>query len=290
MPNQVLFPSVPDPEGVGKSSEYFLDLIAGVWGRDEARALLREMHRETLGWTAARWQEPLPASAEPLFAGWTRELLAGRPWQYITGKAWFAGMELEVNPSVLIPRPETEELLEWVLADAPPAGTGFLDAGTGSGCLALGIAARFPEAPVYGLDISEEALSIARRNAARFAPGVHFFRYDLLLSPPGPLPSAGVWVSNPPYVTDAEAASLSAWVKEHEPGLALFVPGTDPLLFYRILSRLAVSQPEPPAFLYFELNPLTASELAGWLMQEGFASPTLRKDMQGKERFMRVAL
>lgn len=265
-------------------------MIAGVWGRDEARALLREMHRETLGWTAARWQEALPASAVQKFSGWTRELLAGRPWQYITGKAWFAGMELEVNPSVLIPRPETEELLEWVLADAPPAGTGFLDACTGSGCLALGIAARFPDAPVYGFDVSEDALSTARRNAARFAPAVHFFRYDLLEPVPGVLPPAGIWVSNPPYVTDAEAASLSSWVKEHEPGLALFVPGSDPLLFYRILCRLARRHPSPPSFVYFELNPATAAGLSGWLVQEGFSAPFIRKDMQGKERFMRVAL
>jgi release factor glutamine methyltransferase len=270
----------------GKNSQYFLDLLRDQKGDAEARAILREMHRETLNWQPGNWQETLPESVAMQFTSWVEALLTGKPWPYVLGKAWFFGMELTINEAVLIPRPETEELLEWILQDANEPGEGFLDWCTGSGCLALGLARHYPQAPVSGLDLSQPALEIARFNARKLGQRVEFFSQNAL-DPTYIPPPAGVWVSNPPYVLPSEKDSLSPEVLDFEPSMALFVEGLDSLLFYKHILLASRISPVTKR-LYFELNPLTAEEVEQWARSEGFTRLTFRKDMQGKTRFLRV--
>ena len=218
-----------------------------------------------------------------------QRLLRGEPVQYILGEAEFGGRTFHVEPGVLIPRPETYELCRWIMVDGrwkmeDGRHVSILDIGTGS--IACTLAAEMPNAEVTAWDISDDALRIASENAKRTGVHVSFekvdvldfqfsifnFQFDLI-------------VSNPPYICNKERAKMERNVLEHEPALALFVPDDDPLLFYRAIARFAAKALKPGGALFFEINPLYASEMQQMLRTEGFSHTEVRNDQFGKQRF-----
>ncbi len=235
-------------------------------------------------------QQPVPAAAlaaaEPLLA----RLLAHEPVQYVLGSAFFADMQLEVTSDTLIPRPETEELVQLIVREqASHRGRRVLDVGTGSGCLALALARALPAPQVTAVDISARALAVARRNAARYAPEVTFEELDILRGlPTGIAPGTlGVLVSNPPYVRDSERAEMRENVLAWEPATALFVPDDDPLLFYRRLAAVGTALLQPGGMAYLEINEALGPETAALFTQHGFADVQVLDDLFGKPRMLR---
>lgn len=216
-------------------------------------------------------------------------LLRLEPVQYITGTCWFYGMELQVNPQVLIPRPETEELVDWILQDhTGPEALHMLDIGTGSGCIPLALKNSRPAATVTGIDVSEGALTVARGNASRLQLDVTFSKVNVLdTQETAALPAFHVIVSNPPYILQSEQSTMQEQVWGFEPSLALFVPDNDPLLFYRYISQLAATHLITGGHLYFETNEALANEVAALMKEEGFQEVEVKQDIFGKERMVK---
>ena len=214
-------------------------------------------------------------------------LLKGEPVQYVTGVAEFGGRRFHVEPGVLIPRPETAELCQWIIDERgerkDERGGSILDIGTGSGCIACTLAAELPGSKVTAWDISDEALRIAQENAQNIGVNICFEEVDILSISP-----SSQWstiVSNPPYICNKEREGMEQNVLDHEPSLALFVPDEDPLLFYRAITRFAKTALKDGGNLYFEINPLYAQQLEQLMQEEGFSDIRFRYDSFGKQRF-----
>ena len=235
-------------------------------------------------------QEPVSAAALAAAAPLLARLQAHEPVQYVLGTAFFAEMLLEVTPDTLIPRPETEELVQVIAREQDRRrGLHVLDVGTGSGCLALALARALPAAQVLAVDISPGALAVARRNAARYAPTVQFEEVDILRAlPTGTAPGTlDVLVSNPPYVRESERALMRENVLAWEPATALFVPDEDPLLFYRRLAAVGAALLKPGGTAYLEINEALGPETAALFTQQGFVEVQVFDDMFGKPRMLR---
>jgi len=214
------------------------------------------------------------------------QLEAQKPIQYIFGKAYFYGLEFKVNESTLIPRPETEGLVEWVINDIQnPQHIKILDIGTGSGCIAISIAKNLKGTEVSAIDVSEEALAVAKENARSNDIDINFHLLNILEAESLPQ-KYDIIVSNPPYVRHLEKAEIKPNVLEHEPHLALFVQDDDPLLFYRKIARLAKKYLKPDGRLYFEINQYLGKETVAMLEAEGFKNIVLRKDLMGNDRMV----
>jgi len=213
------------------------------------------------------------------------------PIQYIIGETEFFGLPLEVTPATLIPRPETEELVEWILKDANAASLSILEIGTGTGCIPITLAKQLPHAHVTSIDISTEALAVATRNATRNAVNVQFIHQSVLETEALETCFADqffdVIVSNPPYVRHLEKHEIQPNVLEHEPHLALFVEDDDALLFYRHIGQLAQNHLKKGGKLYFEINQYLGKETVALLKQLGFQDVDLRKDFFGNDRMIR---
>lgn len=212
------------------------------------------------------------------------QLRENRPIQYIFGKAWFHGHEFSVDASTLIPRPETEELVDLIIDENRGSDLRVLDIGTGSGCIAVSLALglRFPT--VDAIDISDRALNVARGNASRLRARVDFSRDDILTAKPVDN-SYDIIVSNPPYIADSELRSMAANVVDYEPHSALFVPDSDPLRFYRAITAYARRALADGGRLYFEINSRFPDEMRALLLEYGFVDIDIRRDMQGLYRF-----
>ena len=235
--------------------------------------------------------EPVPPAALAAWPALQTRLLAHEPVQYVLGTAHFAGLELEVTPATLIPRPETEELVQVIETEQQGrAGLRVLDVGTGSGCLAIALACRLRGAEVLAVDISAEALAVARRNAARYAPGVGFQQVDILTQLPAGLApgSLDVLVSNPPYVRESERSLMRDNVLAWEPATALFVPDNDPLLFYRRLGEIGRELLRPGGDIYLEINEAFSAQTQALLVGQGYAAVRGLPDMFGKDRMVRA--
>lgn len=210
------------------------------------------------------------------------------PIQYILGKSYFYNAEFNVTPAVLIPRPETEELVDWVVADMRKMDRPrILDIGTGSGCIAISIKKALPNAPVSAFDISEEALAIALENASANNVCVDFQKIDILKAEK----QTTKWnciVSNPPYIPLLEKAEILPNVLNHEPHLALFVPNDDPLLFYRKIAIFATKHLEPGGCLYFEIHRSKGADCVAMLQNMGFKNIQLRKDIFANDRMIKA--
>ncbi len=209
------------------------------------------------------------------------------PIQYITGVTEFYGLPFQVNPSVLIPRPETEELVDWILNSfkMKKGEISLLDIGTGSGCIAISLAKNLPNVTVSALDISKEALATAKENAQLNKVEISFLEEDILICQD----LKGKWdviVSNPPYIKEEEKKLMSNNVLEYEPHLALFVPDVNPLLFYKKIAQLAKTHLKDSGVLYFEINEALGAEVVSLLEEEGFTYMELRKDIYGKDRMV----
>ncbi len=243
----------------------------------------------------------------------------GEPVQYVLGEADFCGLTLKVKPGVLIPRPETEELVAWVEENVN-ANTNLLpltsnlsplkllDIGTGSGCIAIALAKKLKEAEVEAWDVSDDALEIARENAKRNGVQVKTSKVDVLdinansnsqlstfnfqlstlTSHLSPLTSYNIIVSNPPYICEEEKAEMERNVLEHEPRLALFVPDDDPLLFYRRIAELGLSLLKEKGLLFFEINRRFGEEVVKMLQGKGYREVELRQDMFGNDRMVKA--
>lgn len=241
----------------------------------------------------------LSTDDQKLLAEITQRLLTGEPIQYVLGEAEFGGRTFHVEPGVLIPRPETYELCQWIMEERrgkkeEGRNTSILDIGTGSGCIACTLAAELADAEVTAWDISDDALRIATENAKRTNVHVSFKKVDVLntslLNRERPATGLDIIVSNPPYICNKERATMERNVLEHEPELALFVPDDDPLLFYRTIARFAAKTLNPGGVLYFEINPLYVSEMQQTLSKEGFSHTEIRNDQFGKQRFTKSCL
>ncbi len=220
------------------------------------------------------------------------ELQQEKPIQYITGEAWFYGLRFEVNENTLIPRPETEELVEWIL-NSPithhPSPITILDIGTGTGCIPISLKANLPQANVSAIDVSEKALEIAKRNAVSNKVEINFIQTNIL-EVEDLNQHFDVIVSNPPYVRNLEKEEIKKNVLDYEPHLALFVEDTDALLFYRKIAQLALKNLAPNGLLFFEINQYLGKETVELLQNLGFNTIELKKDMYGNNRMIRCSI
>ena len=306
--------------------------LADIYDTDEAKAIVRWMLGIRFGLSltdiVCGKLDELDEAEQSELEGMMQRLEKAEPVQYVVGVAEFCGRTFHVEPGVLIPRPETSELCEWMIAsdqhgltrtidsaaekavrESPRlSDANILDVGTGSGCIAITLALEMPQAKVTAWDISEKALSIAKKNAEALGAEVTFEKRDALnhgdrhsdlrcatiIEPVPmihPVPMIQQWdaiVSNPPYVCQKEAATMERHVLEHEPHLALFVPDDDPLRFYRAIAKYGQKTLKPNGLLYFELNPLYASETESMVRELGFAETEIKLDMFGKQRFLKA--
>jgi release factor glutamine methyltransferase len=214
------------------------------------------------------------------------QLKNGKPIQHILGKVEFYGRQFLVNPNVLIPRRETEELVHFILEKNPDLSEELIvDIGTGSGIIPITIAKERKHCEVYGVDISSAALATAKRNAMLNHANVSFIQLDIL-EEVLELPKANIWVSNPPYVMEKERVTMQAKVFEHDPSLALFVPNHDALIFYERIAVLAYENLVEDGELYFEINEQFGNEVKLLMEEKGFGDVKVLGDMQGKDRFV----
>ena len=215
------------------------------------------------------------------------ELRAWRPVQYIVGRAEFMDMELAVGEGVLIPRPETEELVEWVARDME-RGAKIIDVCTGSGCIAIALKRLVRDSEVWAMDISSEALAIARKNGAEYAPDVHFVEGDALSDFSARFQGVAfdAIVSNPPYIPSSDRSLMRPNVTAHEPDIALFVEDSDPLVFYRAIARNGHKMLKNDGRLYFEIYESLVEEMEAMLEHEGYVDVVVKEDFRGKPRMI----
>lgn len=213
-----------------------------------------------------------------------RGLRSNEPIQYLLGSTEFYGLKFKVNPHVLIPRPETEELIRWIAEDCKESNNSILDLGTGSGCIAISLKKEIPHAIVHGVDKSISALNLAKKNAELNKIGVEFFAFDILNQESLGFMSFDLMVSNPPYVTLEDKKVMAKNVVDYEPHLALFVSEGDPLIFYRRIVDLAEGHLVKGGKIFFEINESFASEIRSLLTDRGFTSVEIRKDLNSRYR------
>ena len=218
------------------------------------------------------------------------DLQQEKPIQYITGEAWFYGLRFEVNENTLIPRPETEELVEWIIesqkSKVQSQKCEILDIGTGTGCIPISLKTNLPQANVSAIDVSEKALEVAKRNAVLNKVDISFIQADIL-EVEDLNQHFDIIVSNPPYVRNLEKQEIKKNVLDYEPHLALFVEDTDALLFYRKIAQLALKNLSPNGLLFFEINQYLGKETVELLENFGFKNIELKKDIYGNDRMIR---
>jgi release factor glutamine methyltransferase len=274
---------------LGELRKFFHKELKDAYPEGEITALFTLAAETYLGWSrtriAAGSKERINQSDLLKLYDCAKALARHLPIQYILGEAWFMDLRFKVTPSVLIPRPETEELVRLVLKKTGTNGVTVLDIGTGSGCIPISLKKNRPSWKVLACDVSGEALQVAGDNGRLNEAEIGFFRCDILSENIGGV--FDVVISNPPYIREDEKNSLSPNVLGNEPSLALFVPGSDPILFYRKIIDICKEHLAGKGHLFFELNPLTASEVLGLAESTAlFSSLELVTDMSGKERFL----
>lgn len=268
--------------------------LAGQFESVELGPILSILIEHVTGWDQVQQvihkDDSISAAQQLAFETAAEALLAGRPIQYITGKTWFMGEPYIVNDQVLIPRPETEELVDWVIEYASIKGKALriLDIGTGSGCIAIAIKKALPEAIVSAIDISTSAIKIAAANAAALKADIELIALDILNTAflPG---QYDVIVSNPPYIPMQEMKNIELQVTDHEPNIALFVPDEDPLVFYKAIARLAKLHLSTNGQLFFEIHYDQGYAMIA-LLDEMHFHAELRADLFEKDRMVRASL
>ena len=217
-----------------------------------------------------------------------KDLKKNRPIQYVAGKTWFYGLELKVDEGVLIPRPETEELVDWIVRDCRESKK-LLDIGTGSGCIPLSVKSKLENLEVFGYDFSKQALETAEANANSLGLVVNFEEFDILNWKSYVSPDVfDVIVSNPPYIPESDKALMHENVLEYEPEMALFVPNENPLVFYKSIVDYAVFNLARPGKLFLEIHESFGREVIQLFNDVKNCSVELRKDLQGKDRMIKV--
>lgn len=270
------------------------DLVARLaprYGEGEAKAMVRLMFHHFKGWnvTDIVINSDVPVS-DWLLQSMTRaseRVESGEPLQYVLGEARFYGLDLKVSPSVLIPRPETEELVEIIIKENTSPDLRVLDVGTGSGAIAVALARNLKFPVITAIDLSPDALKVARENARNLRVKVDFIEADIFTFDPR-VDSFDIIVSNPPYIAESEKKDMEANVLMHEPHSALFVPDSDPLVFYRRIALLGLTALAGGGRLYFEINPLFATQLKSELVQMDYSEVEILEDISRKARFIQA--
>lgn len=262
--------------------------LAGVYDPREIESMTRVIFEDVLLWKPVdivmRDQEPLPSFFDTKLNGIIDRLLRHEPLQYILGKARFHGHSFAVTPATLIPRPETEQLVDMIVDQNPGSDLRVLDIGTGSGCIAISLARALKFAHVTATDISPQALAVAQQNAAALKTRVSFVQQDILTTQ-APREAWDIIVSNPPYITMSERSAMERNVLDYEPGSALFVPDDNPMLYYRPIAAYASLALASAGRLYLEINRAMDSQVVQTLQQAGLKNIQLHNDFNGNPRF-----
>lgn len=282
---------------IGQVYTFLLTELKAKFAYEEAKVMVVSLLEHHLQLTKARimlqFSTEVPDNSLPPLAKAMDDLLNHKPLQYVLGKAWFHDAEYIVNQHVLIPRPETEMMVDSIINElkAITPDINFplriLDIGTGSGCIAVTLKNHFPDYMVYAMDFSEEALQVARQNAINNRADVVFYNADILVEETlEGLPSFDIIVSNPPYVLEKEKALMAPNVLNYEPKDALFVPDNDPLLYYRAIAHFASSSLRPRGYIYLEVNENYAEEVKSLYLEHQFTHVQVLKDLSGKDRYV----
>jgi release factor glutamine methyltransferase len=281
----------------GEWHRYLIQQLGKIYPAGEAKSIVRLVFEDALQLNSVRFfmetnKEVEPATHKHLEQILNR-LLQYEPVQYITGSADFYGLKFKVNPHVLIPRPETEELVKWILTDIKENSsikkTEIIDIGAGCGCIAIAIKKNYADAGVVAMDISEGALAVARENAAMNSVEVNFIAGDILTYKPASNLRYDIVVSNPPYIKKSEQQKMSPNVLNYEPHSALFVNDNEALIFYKAISKFAAATLTAKGSLYFEINESLSAEVKKLLTKSAFQNIVIRKDINGKERMVRCS-
>lgn len=273
---------------------YALQTLKAIYDENEIRALCTLIFSRVFHYTNIQIHLEkhtiLEESLVNTFLRVLQRLQEGEPLQYILGETEFAGLVFHLNRDTLIPRPETEELVMWIVEEGLPAGARFLDIGTGSGCIAIAVGAAVKDVQILGVDVSPSAVEQAAENARLNGVHADFEVRDILHPEQWEWGTFDVIASNPPYVRESEKALMEDRVLKHEPARALFVPDSDPLLFYREIARFGLSHLSPGGRLFFEINEALGSETVSLLEGMGYKDVELRADIFDKPRMVRGRL
>ena len=276
-----------------KTKKLLREKLSSIYTLSETESLISLILEHVTGYNRLQLHlnqsEQLPEPKIMQIMQIVNRLLNHEPIQYILGETEFYGLKFTVSPGALIPRAETEELVDWIIREEGATAKSLLDIGTGSGCIPISIEKNSQMELVEGWDISEEALKLARQNAARNDSMVRFSIQDIFH--PSGIPETAKWdviVSNPPYVLQEESVLMQKNVVDFEPHMALFVPDHDALIFYRTIAQFAKVHLQLHGFLYFEINESQGAQIAELLSAFGFQDIQIRKDLQGKVRMVKA--
>lgn len=265
--------------------------LSGYYTQSEVFALTRIIATEMIGIPQMTFflkdDVTLKAEQEAMLFNTIERLKKHEPIQYIQGYSDFCGLRFKVTPATLIPRPETSELVEWIAADHSGKAASILDIGTGSGCIAISLAHKLPESKVTAWDISNDALAVATENSRNNSTKVTFEQVDILSYEPKSA-QFDIIVSNPPYIKENEKSAMHNNVLDWEPHTALFVPDSDPLLFYRTIANNSLTLLKPGGTLYFEINRAHGAEIMKMLADYGYTNIELRKDFADNDRMIKA--
>jgi len=271
--------------------QYIEKELSGFYPAIEVRGFIRLIFEHVCGMNYTdqilRRGEEIDSASKKKIKEIVQRLKNYEPLQYILGETEFFGLNLKLAPGVLIPRPETEELVKWIIDSAKHTTPAILDIGTGSGCIALALKEEFKNAEVLAADYSEKALEIANENARGNQLNISFLQADILCWQKYNWNHFDIIVSNPPYVRELEKEAMFPNVLAYEPGEALFVSNDDPLVFYRQIGKFAQIYLNPGGDLYFEINEHLGSETINLMHSLNFRNIILKKDLNGKERMLR---
>lgn len=262
--------------------------LTPLYGNREAANIAQYLAEEHFGKPFVRTNPTLDATQQLWWEAASKRLLSNEPVQYVLGKAWFYGRQFTVTPAVLIPRPETEELVETIIKSNPSPGTRILDIGTGSGCIAITLGLELPQIEIFAIDNSPSALEVAAQNAATLEAKVSTLCADILHFEAfaDTLPGFDVIVSNPPYIDPADRETMHPNVLQYEPQSALFADHSDPLVFYTRIGAFGMQKLQSGGHLYFEIPETRAAEIQTRLTTLGYQHLTLLPDLQGKPRIL----
>ena len=265
----------------------FLKTHTATWYDDnEQESIARRIVEDFCDTSFMRWKlNGMPALDEQKLNHYLHELATGKPLQYVLGYEYFSGMKLRVNEHVLIPRPETDELVQWIVSLCGEQQHRVVDIGTGSGCIALGLKKACPAFTVHALDCSEDALMVAQTNAREQHLDIQFHRHDILQSVWPFQETFSLWVSNPPYILLNEQFDMSVQVLKHEPHLALFVNNNDPLQFYKAIEYQFRREAPAASLLFFELS-TQAEHIVTYFSELRRYTLQTKNDMYGKLRML----
>jgi release factor glutamine methyltransferase len=289
---------------IEEARKKIVESIVHIYDKNEANniadLLMENITRLPRAERILKRNETLSLSQKNSLSQFIGRLQNHEPVQYIINEAWFAGMKFYIDKNVLIPRPETEELVDWVIKefriqDLPAGSQGkefrILDVGTGSGCIAIALKKKLPHAEVWACDVSEEALNVARINADSLNATVDFVPLDFLdKEQRKQLPHIDIVVSNPPYVPQKDKSEMKKIVIDHEPEIALFVPDEEPLIFYSTLADFGKEKLNRGGSVYVEIHEELGEQVKNLFHSKGYSSVELKKDLQGKNRMIKVSL